>query len=212
MYTNPSIHCACDSSGLTDAAREPKSNVLENIDTNVRQFRGYTVQQYGGVMKLLRFIIPIVGVISAPASFASSSFPAALDSLCIANKLTAPKLSCSSCHVNLADPLSANNPPAFALYKAGGASRLSLCLPTATPPPPPPAPPPATPPPPPPPATPPPPPPPTTTPPPAPPPVTTPPPRSGEEDDDEDEDKSESSGGSATATTKPPRIKRRRSR
>lgn len=65
-------------------------------------------------------------------SLASSSFPARLDAQCLAAGLGAPKLSCSACHISLADPNSPRNPPAYDTWLAGTQARLQLCL-AATP-------------------------------------------------------------------------------
>lgn len=86
-------------------------------------------------MKKLLLLIPFSFLVYSQATFATGSIGNRVDSTCLTNKLGAPKLACSACHINLADPLAANNPPAFALSLAGAPAVLQLCLPATTPPP-----------------------------------------------------------------------------
>lgn len=81
--------------------------------------------------------VPLLGLTAVSASFASSNYPSSLGQQCVNAGLRAPspQLDCSACHVNTATPRAANNPPAYSTYLAGGATRLTLCLPAIMPPP-----------------------------------------------------------------------------
>lgn len=86
-------------------------------------------------MKKILLLLPLSCLVYTQATFATGSIGNRVDAACVAAKLTAPKLACSGCHINLSDPLAANNPPAFALSLAGSPTNLQLCLPAVTPPP-----------------------------------------------------------------------------